>query len=57
MGRAVVKGDEMGHFTFGSTVVLLLPPDFALDVSAGIELGARVRMGQSLFDGAMKTPR
>lgn len=41
------KGDEFGHFEFGSTIVLIFeaPKEFEFDAGAGI---GRVRMGQRL---------
>lgn len=41
------KGQEMGWFQHGSTVILLLPQGFAL--AEGIALGSQVRMGQALM--------
>jgi len=41
------KGDEMGWFEHGSTVVLFAPGDFAL--CEGVEEGATVRMGEPLM--------
>ena len=41
------KGDEMGRFQHGSTVILFAPHDFAL--CEGFELGARVAMGCPLL--------
>ena len=41
------KGQEMGWFQHGSTVILLLPKGFAL--ADGIALGSEVRMGQALM--------
>ncbi len=43
--RAHQKGDEIGHFTFGSTVVMLLPPG----ASPLVAEGDAVKMGQPLF--------
>ena len=43
----VGKGEEMGYFEHGSTIVVLLPMGFRL--ADGIEIGARIRAGQSLF--------
>jgi phosphatidylserine decarboxylase len=43
----VAKGQEMGWFEHGSTIVMLAPAGFAL--AAGIETGARIRAGQALF--------
>lgn len=47
LGRRVRKGDELGHFAFGSTVVLLVPR--AVAGPARREVGARLRMGERLF--------
>jgi phosphatidylserine decarboxylase len=41
------KGEDMGWFEHGSTIVMLAPPGFAF--AAGIETGHRVRAGQALF--------
>jgi len=41
------KGEDMGYFEHGSTIVMLLPRAFTL--AAGIETGARIRAGQALF--------
>ena len=41
------KGQEMGWFQHGSTVIVFAPKGFALN--AGIEDGTRVRMGQPLM--------
>jgi len=41
------RGQEMGWFQHGSTVIVLAPKGFAL--CAPLELGAYVRMGQPLF--------
>jgi len=46
----VRKGDEMGYFEHGSTIVMLLPKGFAF--AEGIETGARIRAGQALFERA-----
>jgi phosphatidylserine decarboxylase len=40
------RGDEMGRFNLGSTVILVTDENFEL--GAGIEAGAPVRMGQSI---------
>ena len=43
-GEVMLKrGDEMGRFNLGSTVILVTTPEFELD--AGIKAGATVRMG------------
>jgi phosphatidylserine decarboxylase len=43
----VRKGEEMGYFEHGSTIVMLLPPGFS--VADGVETGMRLRAGQPLF--------
>ena len=50
IGRAVVMGEELGHFRFGSTVILLLPPGAAS--ACRVAEGDLVRMGQGVFAGA-----
>jgi phosphatidylserine decarboxylase len=42
-----VKGQEMGWFEHGSTILVFTPPGFAL--ADGVAPGARVRMGQALL--------
>jgi len=44
------RGQEMGWFEHGSTIILFLPPSFTL--APGIENGTRVRMGQALMQNA-----
>ncbi|MFM2427868.1 MAG: Phosphatidylserine decarboxylase proenzyme [Pseudomonadota bacterium] len=41
------KGQEMGWFEHGSTILVFVPPGFAL--SAGIESGKKIRMGEALL--------
>jgi phosphatidylserine decarboxylase len=41
------KGDEMGWFEHGSTILVFTPPGFAL--CEGIEAGHRIRMGEALL--------
>ena len=41
------KGQEMGWFEHGSTIIVFAPKDFAL--AEGIESGTRIRMGQALM--------
>jgi phosphatidylserine decarboxylase len=41
------KGQEMGWFQHGSTVIVLAPPGF--DLCEGLTQGARIRMGQALL--------
>jgi len=42
-----VKGQEMGWFEHGSTIIVFTPPSFAL--CDGIKTGAQIRMGQGLL--------
>ena len=44
----LAKGEEMGWFEHGSTIVLLAPPGFAL--AGGVADGASIRAGQALLD-------
>jgi phosphatidylserine decarboxylase len=41
------KGQEMGWFEHGSTILVFVPPGFAL--AEGIGTGVRIRMGQALL--------
>ena len=43
----LAKGDEMGWFEHGSTIVVLAPPGFALWPT--LREGARLRMGEPLM--------
>ncbi len=43
----VTKGQELGWFEHGSTIIVFAPPGFTL--APGIATGARVRMGQALM--------
>lgn len=43
---AFAKGDELGWFEHGSTILVFVPPGFTL--APGIAPGARLRMGQAL---------
>ena len=45
--RQLARGDGIGYFEHGSTLVLFVPPDFA--VVPGIETGDTMRMGQRLL--------
>jgi phosphatidylserine decarboxylase len=47
LGLDRARGEELGHFTFGSTVVLVLPPGLAGAPRHAV--GASVRMGETLF--------
>jgi phosphatidylserine decarboxylase len=40
------KGEEMGWFEHGSTIIVFAPP--GMDLCAGIAEGARIQMGQAL---------
>jgi len=42
-----VKGDEMGYFQHGSTIILFATPNYSL--SNGISPGATIRMGSALM--------
>jgi phosphatidylserine decarboxylase len=44
---ALAKGQEMGWFEHGSTIIVFAPPGFAL--CEGVVTGARLRMGQALM--------
>lgn len=48
----VRKGEEMGYFEHGSTIVMLLPKGFRF--ADGIEADARIRAGEALF---VRAPR
>lgn len=41
------KGDELGWFEHGSTIIAIFPPGFA--PAEGIRLGEQIRMGQALL--------
>lgn len=43
----VEKGDELGWFEHGSTIIVFAPPGVTL--APGIETGTRIRMGQALM--------
>jgi phosphatidylserine decarboxylase len=47
---AVVKGQELGWFEHGSTIIVFAPPGMKL--APGIESGLRIRMGQALLQRA-----
>jgi len=48
----VTKGEEMGWFEHGSTIIVFMPPGVSLNTA--IRQGDRVNMGQELmrFDGS-----
>jgi len=41
------RGDEMGWFQHGSTIIMLMPPDYEL--ASGLQTGDSVKMGQNLL--------
>ncbi len=43
----VLKGEELGWFEHGSTIIVFAPPGFTL--AAGITTGSSIRMGQALL--------
>jgi len=43
----VAKGQEMGWFEHGSTIIVFAPPGF--ERCAAVEAGARLRMGEALM--------
>ncbi len=45
--HAVSKGQELGWFEHGSTIIVFAPHGFAL--AAGVQNGQRIRMGQALL--------
>jgi len=45
--HSVERGQELGYFSHGSTIILLAPPGFAL--SAAITAGHRIRVGEPLL--------
>jgi phosphatidylserine decarboxylase len=44
---AVRRGEEMGWFEHGSTIIVFTPPGICL--AEGVKEGARLRMGQALL--------
>ena len=44
---AVIKGQELGWFEHGSTIIVLAPPSFA--ICDGVTEGTTIRMGQALM--------
>lgn len=42
------KGEEMGWFEHGSTIIVFAPPEFAL--RAGVRAGSEIRMGEPLLE-------
>lgn len=54
LDRAVRKGQELGWFQHGSTILVFLPPGTAL--APGVETGRRLRMGEPLARRALPEP-
>lgn len=44
---SITKGQELGWFQHGSTILVFAPPGF--DLAEGVATGARIRMGQALM--------
>ena len=44
---SLAKGEEMGWFEHGSTIIVIAPP--ALELAEGVENGSRLRAGQALL--------
>ncbi len=53
---ALRKGEELGRFNLGSTVIVLFGPDSAVRWASGPGPGARVRMGQLLGEAGGRPP-
>jgi phosphatidylserine decarboxylase len=47
LSRSFLRGEELGRFTLGSTVILVLPADF-LRPATNLEVGQQIRIGQPL---------
>jgi phosphatidylserine decarboxylase len=47
LDREAAKGEELGYFQHGSTIILFAGPGYGFD--AGIEPGRVIRMGQALL--------
>jgi phosphatidylserine decarboxylase len=47
---ALCKGEEMGWFEHGSTIIVFAPP--GMELRPELRLGDRIRMGEPLFHGA-----
>src|SRR5262249_50844655 len=50
----LTKGDEMGRFNMGSTVILITPPDM-IEWRSNVKPGSKVTVGQSL--GSVRNSR
>jgi phosphatidylserine decarboxylase len=46
-GARYARGEEMGHFEHGSTILVFAPPGVSL--APGVQTGQRIRMGQPLL--------
>lgn len=51
---SVERGEEIGWFEHGSTIVLLVPPPFT--IATGVEMGSVMRAGQPLFEPGAAEP-
>ncbi len=51
---AVARGQELGWFEHGSTIIVFVPPGFAL--AEGLASGQQLRMGQALFQRCAGKP-
>jgi phosphatidylserine decarboxylase len=54
-GRRIARGEELGYFRHGSTIVALAPPGLTID--AAVALDRRMRMGDALFRRRAATTR
>ena len=52
--HAVVKGQELGWFEHGSTIIVFAPP--GVQLAEGLDTGTRVRMGQALMQRPEEAP-
>lgn len=50
---SLAKGQEMGWFEHGSTIIVFAPPGFTL--ASGVATGTRIRMGQALMQLPMSS--
>ena len=48
---SIDRGDELGVFHLGSTVIVMMPPECTLDVN--LKVGASIRMGQAIGTGGL----
>ncbi len=53
-GTELLKGQEMGHFEHGSTIIVFAPPGFGL--TPNVREGQPIRMGAPLFEILGSTP-